>query len=838
MGLKKISENKSKGLIGPEVIRLKEINKIQLKISVAVVGSYIFKSAIKLIGGLILLVPPLVADGIHSFIDILEHGALVFAGRHARKPDREMYPLDREPLIDLVALAIFLGLFLVGFNFLVGSIKSIALVMVKAGWIWFEIPSWVTKYSVGSYAVNVNFLWVVALILLICYVVSEIVFRFQYRLANDFDLREMQADAMELRSDGWLELAMGLGFIAGWITSLIIGKTSNTTVVENFSLLFTSIILLFLSIYLIKIAIPEIYKKYQNLMNVALERQKRVQLEKIINDRLPERCSIRTPLTTFYRGHQLFVIGHINIDRSLMVSADIIMIKAKLSANRFLSDLSDDVRVQLSPFFFWNEQSIKMDLKMVLQVTWSASPTCAAAQSFLLLRRGKIVEAQKMASGEPKDTPEAALAAYVNAESFLRINGPHHPTTKQGAKNIEKLLAENLPSPMRVMLASWLLIYTVDKSKSSPEEQYAIIEARNQIENLIDGTYFEIPDIVRAEASFAIGYSWERCNDYDLQKCKDYYRKAEMFYIQSGLRSEIDRLINTWGHLETLMYSLGDAQNHLELSLDIRKRRKDSLSLSFTYGCLGDLYSRLGDFIMADYFYSQDMDMLHKLEIKHQIPLVMCKQGEARIRDGLTKRNSEQVLSGIGLCDESEQLSKNIGGKNQFFQKKGQLKGWLGLAAISMNNSKTKTYLQRCTELFEQFSGKNTYERAFSSRLIGRYNGLLGNIEKAQKNLNDAAMYFAQMKESRHEIELSLQSIACRLEILRFKLAKNISASFGMNPVDELEKFLSPYGGMLGEASIYINGIIDDIRKATKKEHIKKKNAVFHLDRLVWFIEG
>ena len=184
----------------------------------------------------------------------------------------------------------------------------------------------------------------------------------------------------------------------------------------------------------------------------------------------------------------------------------------------------------------------------------------------------------------------------------------------------------------------------------------------------------------------------------------------------------------------------------------------------------------------------------------------------------------QRVLSGIDLCDESEKLSKNIDGQSQFFQQKGQLKGWLGLTAISTDNLKTKTYLQRCTELFEKFSGENTYERAFASRLIGRYHGLLGNIEKAQKNLNDAAKYFAQMKESRHEIELSLQSIACRIEILRYKMAKNLSANFGVNPVDELEKFLSPYGGMLGEASIYINGVMDDIRKATKNEHIKKKN--------------
>jgi divalent metal cation (Fe/Co/Zn/Cd) transporter len=830
---------KSDQPIRPDNTRINIINKVQLKISAAVVGSYIFKSAIKLVCGLMLLMPPLIADGIHSFIDILEHGALVLAGRHARRSDPEIYPLDREPLIDLVSLAIFVGLVLVGFNFLAKSLKNIAVVIVKAGWISFEIPSWITEYLPASYTVNINFLWVVALILLICYVVSEIVFRFQYRLANDHGLREMQADAMELRSDGWLELAMGLGFIAGWITSLILSKTSNSTNVDNFSSLFTSLILLCLSIYLIKIAIPEIYKKYQSLMNVALEPSKRVQLEKIINDRLPERCFIWTPLTTFFRGQQIFVTGHINIDRSLMISADMIMMKARLFASRFLSDISNDVRVQFSPFFFWNKQSIMMDLKRVLQIIWSASPTSEASKAFLLLREGNIVEAQKVVlSNPPKNTPEAVLAAYVKAESSLQINGPHHPTTKQEAKTIEKLIVENPPLPMRVIIATWLLNYTVHKSQSSSEAQHAIIKARNQVENLIVGKHSEIPDIVRAEASFAIGYSWERCADYDLQKCKDYYRRAEMFYIQSGLRSEIDRLMNTWGHLETLLYSLGDAQHHLELALDIRNRREDSLGLSFTYGCLGDLYSRLGDFNMADHYYTKDIELLEILEIKNQIPLVMCKQGEARIRAGLTKVNSGQVLSGIDLCSQSEQLSKNIDRQRQFFQQKGQLKGWLGLTSLSSDNLETKTYLERCAELFEKFFGRSTYERAFVSRLTGRYYGLLGNMENARKNLNEAANYFDQMKESRNEIELSLQSIACRLEILRYEMTNNLPAYLRVNPVDELENFLKPYGGMLGEASIYIHERIDEIRKAINNESSKKNEAMTYLYQLIWFIEG
>ena len=86
----------------------------------------------------------------------------------------------------------------------------------------------------------------------------------------------------------------------------------------------------------------------------------------------------------------------------------------------------------------------------------------------------------------------------------------------------------------------------------------------------------------------------------------------------------------------------------------------------------------VGDYYTADHYYSKDIDLLNKLGVENQIPLVMCKQGDARIRAGLTEVNIERVSSGIEICVESENLSKNLNGKSQFFQQKGQIKGWLG----------------------------------------------------------------------------------------------------------------------------------------------------------------
>ncbi|MFC1895362.1 cation transporter [Thermodesulfobacteriota bacterium] len=813
------------------------INHAQLRISIAVVSSYFFKATVKIVSGILLLVPPLIADGIHGIIDIFEHGALVLAGRHARKVDREKYPLDREPLIDLMGLGIFLGLFFVGLSFFREAILSITAVLEKANLIGFKLPIWIKKYLPELDVPDINVLWTVALILFMCYGVTEIVYRFQLRLAKEHGLREMEADAMELRSDGWLELSMGIGFLTGWIATLLISKSSYYKVSNDINSLITGIILLALSVYLIKITIPEMYEKYQNLMNVALNSENRNELENIIATRIPDRCAILRPLTTFFRGEQLFITGYISIDRSVMVSADIILSKAERTAKRFLSNLNKDIRVQLSPFFVWDQESIDLDLNRALSLIWSVSEDCSSAKAFHQLRKGRIDGALKLISSyHTTIAQESALADYVKAEGILRIQGALHSETRTQMIKIRDLIIKDLSLSTKIILASWLLFYSVYRSENLPEKQYDIIEARNQLSKLLTQN-IDIPDIVRAEAEFALGFSWERSHKYDLKMCAEHYRKAEIFYARSGIRSESDRLMNSWGHMETLLYALGDAQEHLELALEIRKLRGDPLSLSFTYGCLGDLYSRLGDFTEADHCYTQDLDLLNNLGIRHQIPVVMCKQGESRIRGGLTEKDLNKVLSGIDLCKQSEQICGSENQQGQFFAIKGQLKGWLGLCAIS-DDSHVLSNKERCSKLIKALNGQNVYEEAFSLRLKGRYFGILGDFENAQKNLTESAIYFDQMKEARFNVELSLQSIACHLEILRHGIANNVSVDNELNSVDGLEDFLAPFGGMLGEASVRIKEMVTNIRKSIDGRTINKEQSVAFLDRLIWFIEG
>lgn len=812
------------------------IDRAQRKITVAVVGSYFLKTSSKLITGTLFSIPPLVADGLHGIIDIFEHGALVIAGHHARKADREKYPIDRQPLIELLGLGIFMGLFLLGLNFLLDAFKTLTVLLVNAewvnlGWLPFSVDNILEKISIPKG----NSLRIAAIILFACYIISEIVYRFQFRLASEHCLREMEADAMELRSDGWIEWAMASGFIAGWLITMIYTGEADSIITNNLTIIITQIILLALSLYLIKISIPEIYEKYQNLMNVALDRKKREQLEKAIERRIPGSCSLVSPLTAYHRGEQLYVTGRVGIDRSIMRSADLIISRAEQVAKRFLSDLNRDIRVQFSPFFIWDSDSIKRDLNEVIQSAWKVLPESPAAKAFFLLRTGNLSDAKSVLDSSPlEDIESTALAEYVRAEIALRMEDPAFSKRDLIVQDLDTLLSrDDLSLSAKVMLSSWLLIYETDRKDGDA----FISHARARINKFL-AAVGHVPEIAQAEACFALGFSWERCKNYDIQKAVNFYRQSEASYARSGVRSESDRLMNTWGHLETRLYVMGDAEDHLEIAHEIRKLRGDPLSLSFTYGCLGDLHARLGNYDYADDYYAKDIEVLNRLDIRHMTSGVMCKQGETRIKSGLVNNKPNVISEGISLCEKAEKLAGD-GNKNAlFFALKGQLKGWLGLASTTDDKAARGNYLDRCSGTLNNLDSQNTYQKAFSLRLKGRYLAQSGDVKGAVKAFDEAAGYFDSMREPISETGLSLQTTGCRIEILRYTLENQEPAeNIDTHAIEALEAFLDSMGGMLGNLGSNLRDIIADVRGGMEGKTLNYRDIMTKLDNLTWLME-
>jgi divalent metal cation (Fe/Co/Zn/Cd) transporter len=802
---------------------------VQKLISVVVISSYLLKSTSKIIGGAVMSIPVLVADGIHGLFDIAEHGFLVLGGFFARKQNKEKYPLDRQPLIDLLGLGIYIGLVAFALIIITQSVKMFATAVVKLEWITATLPGWL-EYESELAAFNPQFYLFAAVILLVSYGISEWVYRFEYRLADKHNIREMKADAIGLRSDGWLELATGLSLFFAWILIQTLSDVFDDSTLLEFSSLIMAIILFSIGMYLIFVASHQIVENFNNLMNVALDKEQRERLESQINKRLPEGCRVISPLVCYHRGDQLFIKGHLSILHSMMGSADFIIKKTEAITTTFFSDSNLEIYAQFSPFFEITRETIEEELNTLLQNTFQTDPHRPVSRAFLLLKMGRIQKAQSwIEKNEYAGKSEEILGRYILSECSLQMNGPQHEKTITSAAELQVSI-ENIQDPnYKGFILAWLLVYHAKAYSQSKEKQSVLIENREEIQDYTK-IHPGLSSYIFAEIHFALGFSWERCIDYDLKQCRYHYEKAETYYIKSGIRSEIDRLYNTWGHFETLAYSLGDAENHLAMAENLREIKNDILGLTYTYGCLGDLYSRMGRFEKAEEYYKKDIHLLDYLGIAYQVDSVKIKMAEQILKAALLSNDLDRVKSAQHLSKEVLKTSSY-----PFFAQKGFVKATAGMAELALNEADRKSHLDTARTTFKKMKPNSSYEEAFYYRLEGRLAGLSGDAKQAVASLKISQAKFEHMKDPLHELSISIQATISELEAYKWSLIDGIQANGkpevpGLYP---LNKYIESLGGMIGSTKERI-----DVYLVNISNYKNPSQKIKDLTELIWFMEG
>lgn len=805
---------------------------VQKAITIVVTTSYLVKSALKITGGFIMGIPVLIADGIHGLFDIIEHGFLVLGGYYARKQHRDKYPIDRQPLIDLLGLTIYAFLMLFALFIILTSIHMLTVAFYSIGWTQFVLPSWFPSVNVELFAINHAYFLPASLIMLFSYVISERVYRYEYKKAVEHRIREMKADAIELRTDGWLEFATGFTLLISWVLLWFLSGQIDETQLMQVSSIIMALILLAIGFYLIIVARPEFMESFNNLMNVSLERGKREQLQEEINKRLPDGCQLINPLVCYHRGDQLFVKGYISATPELMWSIDLIIRNAENLTKTFFSDTDLEVFAQYSPFFRLSREHAINDLNKVLSECLGLSIYRPVSSAFRALRTGEIEEAVNwIQENETTDIQENAFGNLILAECFLQQEGAFSSKISSQVNYLREYINNSTYNNLNGLIYSWLLIYSSTLRLRNREDDEKITSARNVVRHFLDNN--KVHDYVNAEINFALGFSWERAMVYDLEKCRKYYLKAEEFYAKSGIRSEIDRLYNTWGHFETLNYSLGDAENHLLMAMEIRKQKQDNLGLSYTYGSLGDLYSKMGRFTLGIEYYQKDLSLLDKLNNTHQVPHVRIKMAEQILKTGLLNSDLGKVMQAIDLCEKAKnELS------DSFFVLKALCKCYMGKIELDDTGREQALILERVEKYLEVMETKSSYERAFHERLTGRYFALLGNFSQASKHLNNSSEQFRIMKDPLYEFTLGIQSVTSQIESLKWALAhqssnNEINGGPNWQSLNILRNHVSSAGGMLGSAKDRIVNYLDSIDE--KKEN---KIAIRHLSQLIWFLEG
>ncbi len=806
-------------------------------ISIVVVSSYVLKSGLKLVTGFIMGIPVLVADGYHGLFDIAEHGFIVWIGKVAREPD-ENFPLDRLPLIDLVGLGIYILLFLFAVTILQEALQYLLFALINFGWITITLPTWLFSNTDNFLDIQPEFYLYASGVMLFSYVISEIVYRFQIKKALENNLRDMKADAKELRGDGYLELGTGLGLLSAWFIIQFFSQDTNGQLLNNLSSLSMSIILLVVVVYLMYNAVDEGKEILNNLLNKALEKDKRLHLEETLNKRLPSGCKVISPLICYYRSEQIFIKGELSVAQKMMWSADLIIKNAENISKTFFSDIDDQFTIysKFSPKFELNKEQAEQQLNNILSECFQLAAERPVAVAFKELRFGHLESAQKWIRGNPiDDDNEKVLSKFILAECEFQKNGVNNDLLKKSTSELEVLLSKTNSPNLKGLLFSWLLIYKTSLKSKTKENIDTLNAFREKVESFMKNPAKTHPYIT-AELYFSLGFSWERATNYDLGKTRRYYSHAEEKYANSGAKFEIDRLYNTWGHFETLTYSLGDAENHLNITKEIRKAKNDRLGLTYTYGSLGDLYGKMGHFNKSISNYQKDLNLLQQLSISHHVPNVSIKMAEQMLKLGLIQSEKKKIKEAIHYCENAENELTHM-----FFAYKALCKCYLGLTENEEINEKDKPqFLEEAQSYLSLMVPRpeSSYEKAFHERLLGRYHAIEGNYSKAFQHLQLSSEYFLAMRDPLHGFSLGIQSITCQLEILKWKLVSQSSGSV-LNDVTDwqvlntLKDHLESIGGMMGPVKEKITDYLDKIENP--KNHSKQ---VRYLSELIWFLEG
>jgi len=779
----------------------------------SVISSYLAKAIGKGVAGLLLLSPPLVTDALHSTLDIAEHLVIWLAGRHARTEDRERYPLGRMPLLDLIGFTIGLSVTFLAFTCLCHGLGSL---LVLSDLLWglsSVVPEWIRDHVFPSHpAASPGKMALAGTVFLASGALSWAVYVVEKSLAESHGLREYVSDAEELRNDGLLELTVGaVAIVAVGVTYLLPAEFDEIYAAS------TGAGFLVLTYVIGRHGIRELAQNYRSLMNPGLDAAALDQLREHVNHNLPVGCSLaqsnEASLVAFVRGDDIFVSGTLKIERGAMSGSDTIIEDAKMIVEGFLSSRKNVV-VQFSVESDDPAGDIQRVWRRLLTEVWNVGAVGDLAEAYFAAKRGELRRAGDLLDRvecASLSTCERQLALWIRCQDAQFLRGAQGDRARAVDSEVSSIRRAAAGDASSAMLAAWQLEVRSVSGRIAElpgDEQIRALCAEMEAVARAEG---QLPAVVRAEAAFMLGLSWERRSAYDVDAATGYYRLAARLYAESGMPSEADRLWNTWGHQKTLLYELKEAVHLLERSRRIKQQKGDRVGLAFASGCLADACSRLGQFARADELYGEDLAILHEIGAMYGVVGVLVKRGEASIRRGVVSRESSWINEGVQLCREAHGR-KEQNPFSRFFGLKGIAKGLLWLAAVSDSPSTRIQRLEEARRVMREMRPASDYTEAFILRLQGRLAGLQGDGRMSRSCLRSAADRFASMRRSVASRHNSLQSIVCRLEEARFKaVGRSPDPALMRAALTELTTFVAPFGGLLGEARTFIDEGVDKL---------------------------
>jgi len=814
---------------------------------------YLIKSAAKLAVGLHSHSAALITDGIHNIYDIFQFFGINIAFRMSRKKDLEKYPLGKAPLESIVSIAIATTLITLGLGFLTTGLRKALNIL--------GIPDWLTNVA----PFNIDFLinsivledvslpvvsWLIIFTVLGSALLSLIVYKYEIKIAETVKSKSLESDAIELRSDMYLELSLSLGFILAklfqlsWVDSVFSIAISGLVIHSGCSLFKENAL---------------------DLLNRAIssEDRKRItdileSIEGVVADDPETHINIRAYTAC---KNRIRVEGVLPIKAVSSDDTSLILRIAESKVRSVLGSKYGDIDVFLKPRIVAKidvDEHLEGIIDEYLRTVWSIDSRANENIKILLTDfvkadyRGAIDQASRMIQDEGRmartiHSKETLLSEYFLAVSYLRHNGPFAEDTQKAFQAIKERtvrsdLDENIVAAMKIALGDYQLEYLI-------REEYAegidIRRTRASLKGVFDND--SLPSTLRAEAAHILARSYYRISGYDLNRAREWFRRSRESYLSARrLYTPLfkDKVLTDWGNFEAQFYNLEPAKEYLEEAGTLKEGKGDRHGLAMIYGCLGSTFSRAGEFERAREYFDKDLKGIEELKITHEIPHVQCKIGDLSIKQALLNGNEELLDEAINLLSSAQEIDPN-----NYFVQKGLVKAYFGKWWLNPELAGNLEIAQKTNDKIGEMlrDSRNQYKMAIHNRLAGRIEGAKLNWDKARSFLNASARCFTGLglKE-----DLPIQAILSGIEELRWSAFSEKGNWVAMleKRLDEMRNEFRKVGMGMSE---YINPLNSSALKRMRKKCLrisqeklqpqelsKRLSEILSpLDRLIWFLE-
>lgn len=825
--------------------------KVMRKNDLAVGLMYFIKTASKGIIGFIVGSAALTSDAFHSFSDLLQYILISWSTRIANRANTEKFPIGRRGLENFVATGIGFSLLFIGFwEFLIpGLHKSINIF----GWVdWIkttfliDLKLEVVSQPSSSLPVVITFF--------ATSIISYIVYKYEMRNAIILKSPAIKSDALELRSDLIVELVVAIGFL----TSILWGFTWVDPIAQ-----------VIISGFIIHSGLDILKENGLKIQGMALPkaeqkqiREKLIMIEGVLTDYL-DNSGTDFEVKAYYAGSdQVRVKCTLPIKSSSGQSIRLITSLAESRIKRLLEPTYGNIDVHIICKFIPSEEEtdhLVGSIDHYLRTVWGIA-AMSTDRVHILMRQfvtsqyetilsEAVIKASDISSTKNNQIFKIEmLVGYILAYCHFWLKGATNKDTESAYREIEDILKnKDLGNNIKSTLENAVAFYKIEKLIANGQSAHEEISKIRETLQIIYGNSLNV-GYLRGEAAHLMAHSYYKVPGYDVDKARDWFKKAREAIISSGthyISLFSDRIWTDWGNFEAQFHHLDEAEQYLNQALDIKQLQRDKHGLAIIYGCLANVAARKGEFLRAVELFDKDLQLVDELGIKKDKSHVQCKIADVLVKQAIINRDKSKAKDAVSVA-----FAANDGDPNAFFALKAIFKSHFTIWWLNPEDKDALREAGKTIIALIDSAGKSPslYIKGILDRLQARYKAVTSDTEMALELFKNSQKSFTGIDS---QADLPIQACLSNLEATRWSVLTNDITNWAISingVLGELVEIMSASEFKLPKyITIPLPKEIKKLGKSLNKmsdKDIKNTNTLMKLnkqleriDNIIWFLE-